>query len=119
MRLCVCGGRDYFNRNKIYEVLDYAFEHKEFVLITGGSTGADTLAAQWARDNGVIHELYPADWKTHGKAAGPIRNRKMAESGLDILIAFPGGKGTADMIRQCKKRKIKVVEVEDEDCDIG
>jgi hypothetical protein len=61
--------------------------------------GVDWLASQWAKAHGVeVHTEY-ALWDVHGKSAGPIRNRVMAEMG-DVLIAIPEGKskGTRDMI---------------------
>ena len=57
--------------------------------------------------------MYPADWDTHGRGAGPIRNKQMLEEGKpDLVIAFPGGKGTANMIGQAKEAGIPVREIE-------
>lgn len=73
------------------------------MLIHGAARGADTLAAEWAAARGVTAEAYPANWDLHGRSAGPIRNRRMLRKGKpDVVIAFPGGAGTADMIRQAK-----------------
>lgn len=113
MRLCICGGRDYTNHTKVYEVLDYAYERKPFTLISGGATGADMIGIQWAKARGAHCEVYPAKWKTHGKSAGPIRNLEMIASGIDVLVAFPGGRGTEHMIASCTKKGIKVLRVMD------
>jgi len=52
---------------------------------------------------------FPADWSRHGKSAGPIRNRQMLIEGRpDIVVAFPGGKGTANMIKQAVEAGVKV-----------
>lgn len=61
--------------------------------------GVDWLARQWAEAHGIECMTIEADWRTHGKAAGPIRNRKQAEEG-DALVAIPEGrsKGTRGMI---------------------
>ena len=78
-----------------------------------GHAGADRLAARiWAALKRPA-EAHPADWKKHGKAAGPIRNQEMleAEGGIDLVIAFPGGTGTADMVRRAEKAKIEVLVV--------
>jgi predicted Rossmann-fold nucleotide-binding protein len=85
-----------------------------FVLLTGGATGADTLAARWAKEHNVPCEVYPANWQLHGRAAGFVRNVEMIKTGIDMLIAFPGGTGTAHMMIACLKHGIKVVKIEDE-----
>ena len=114
MRLCVCGGRNYFNREKVYDVLDYAYARKPFTLISGGASGADTLGIKWAIENGAAYEVFPANWKLHGRSAGPIRNLVMISHGIDVLIAFPGGRGTDHMVSECTKKGIKVLRVVDE-----
>lgn len=113
LRVCVCGGRDYFNTQKVYESLDYVLKKAPFTLISGGATGADTLGIQWAKHNGIPYEVYPANWKDAGKKAGILRNYKMIESGIDLLLAFPGGRGTEHMIGACLKEDIKVIRITD------
>jgi hypothetical protein len=113
IRVCICGGRDYYNKSRVFQVLDFTYERIPFVLISGGATGADTLGIRWAKYRKVPCEVYPADWTRYGKSAGPKRNIKMIESGIDVLLAFPGGRGTKHMIDSCRKRNIKVVEIED------
>jgi UDP-N-acetylmuramoylalanine-D-glutamate ligase len=56
--------------------------------------------------------IYPAKWDLHGKSAGPIRNQQMLDTGVDLVIAFPGGKGTAHMVSIAKKAGVKVVEID-------
>lgn len=98
-RVLVFGGRDYNDRDYVWRVLSYFHEEDPFsVLIHGGATGADTIAGEWARANGVREVKMLADWKKHGKAAGPIRNTRMLTHGKpDVAVGFPGGRGTADM----------------------
>src|SRR6266403_304742 len=95
MRVLVCGGRDYEDRDAVYAELDaLAKEHGWLTIIEGGAMGADRLAQDWARDryHGTVKVV--ADWKVYGKAAGPIRNAKMLERGKpDLVLAFPGGNG--------------------------
>lgn len=84
-------------------------------IITGGATGADQVAIDWAIIHWCPYKEYKADWKKHGPAAGPLRNQQMLdEERPDLVVAFPGGKGTADMIRRAKKAGIEVIEVEEE-----
>lgn len=81
------------------------------LLIHGGAHGADTLAGEWARDNGIPVQVVPAEWDTHGKAAGPIRNRAMLALSPDAVIAAPGGRGTADMVKQARRAGVPVHEM--------
>lgn len=112
-RVLVCGGRDYSCREQLFAVLDHAHAANPIlVLIHGAARGADMLADAWARNRGVAVNLFPADWETHGKAAGPMRNRRMLAEGLpDIVIAFKGGRGTADMVRLARNAGIPVATV--------
>jgi hypothetical protein len=104
-RVLVCGGRDYDDRDQLFRILDAAHVANPIVcLIHGAARGADSLAADWALDRDVLCNAYPADWDRDGKAAGPIRNQRMLDEGKPhIVIAFPGGRGTADMIRRAEK----------------
>jgi predicted Rossmann-fold nucleotide-binding protein len=82
---------------------------KSATLVHGAARGADSLCAAVATKQGIQREAHPADWESLGKAAGAIRNQEMVDSGLDLLLAFPGGMGTADMVTRSKKAKIKVI----------
>lgn len=114
LTLIVCGGRDYNNSRAVYDALDYIRAHRGCITLirTGGARGADRLAEDWAEQNNVPVDVHEADWETHGKAAGPIRNQAMADLGADGLVAFPGGRGTADMVRRAIAAGIPVWEPE-------
>ncbi|WP_218916547.1 SLOG family protein [Rubinisphaera brasiliensis] len=75
----------------------------------GDARGADRLAGEWAADRGVEVLACAANWKVHGRAAGPISNRRMLDESPDLLVAFPGGRGTADMVKAAKKAGVKIV----------
>ena len=110
-RVLVCGGRNYNRRRTVYVSLD-GLAPKPTVIIHGDYYGADDLAKGWANLRGVPEAPFPADWQTHGRAAGPIRNQQMIDEGKpDLVVAFPGGTGTADMIRRAKAAGIRVIEV--------
>ena len=86
------------------------------MIIEGGAKGADTLAWKWARHflgKGSEYSVqFRARWDMHGKAAGPIRNKQMLDEGKpDLVISFPGGRGTANMIKQAKAAGVEVMEV--------
>lgn len=102
MRVLVCGGRDYTDRDELDDILDrLASVFAVGEVIEGEAPGADTMAADWARARGISLAPYPAEWRTYGKAAGRKRNRRMLNEGRpDLVIAFPtiASKGTWDMV---------------------
>lgn len=109
MKVLVTGGRDYGNIIKVFETLN---ELKPTQLCQGGANGADRIARAWAISHDVPYVTYEADW-SQGRKAGPLRNQKMLEEFKpDLVVAFPGGRGTADMIRRAKAVGVEVREVE-------
>lgn len=113
MRVLVCGGRDYSDVSRVSAVLDKLHHEAGIdVVIEGGARGADRWAYQWADLNNVETNTFEADWENHGSFAGPMRNKRMLEEGKpDLVIAFPGGRGTADMVRKALKAGVQVVEI--------
>ncbi len=112
-KVLICGGRDFRHVNLLNLVLDKF--HAKFgftTLIHGGAAGADYLSEKWAIENKILSQSFPADWGKHGKSAGYIRNKAMANQNPDLVIAFPGGKGTEMMINIAKQRNLKVVIIE-------
>lgn len=122
MRVLVCGGRFYTNKRLVWEKLDalYLNSTGKFVVIEGGADGADYFARQWVRKRKLEGESVEgitvhADWKLHGrKLAGGIRNQQMLdEYHPELVLAFPGHKGTKDMISRAMKAKVRIIKTED------
>lgn len=112
MRVLVCGGRDFTDESAVINwLLRFEEECGPFSrVIHGGARGADSLAGQWADLERIPQTVFKANWKKHGKAAGPIRNQQMLDEGKpDMVIALPGGRGTADMVRRAEASGVKVV----------
>lgn len=109
-RVIVCGGRKYADRARLFGEMDRLVEqHGPIIVIQGGATGADALARQWALSRIAECITMPADWKRHGNAAGPIRNQQMIDlCAPDALVAFPGGRGTADMLRRAQRAGLPI-----------
>lgn len=82
----------------------------EVTVISGGAKGADALGEDWAAINWCPIEVYKADWNTYGTRAGPIRNQQMLDSGVDVAVQFPGGRGTADMRKRLDNAGVRVIE---------
>lgn len=114
IRIIVCGGRDYANETRVHEVLNHIMETKGIRMIAeGGANGADTFAARWAAATCTPCLRVPADWNRHGRSAGPLRNRKMLEMVRpDMVVAFPGGNGTADMVKAAREAGVGVMEID-------
>ncbi|SIT15856.1 DUF2493 domain-containing protein [Paracoccus saliphilus] len=109
MRVIVCVGRDFTNSAALWSYLDLFGPPEITEIVSGMAKGADTIAADWAHCFGFGLLEFPADWKAHGRAAGPIRNQRMIDEGKpDAVIAFPGGLGTADTVRRAKKAGLPV-----------
>ena len=113
MRVLVCGGRDYENRLKLFYELDSLNVTQSIdCIIHGGARGADYLAKLWGRERQITVLEFPANWERDGKAAGPIRNQQMLVTGNpDLVMAFPGGRGTADMVNRARKANVEVREI--------
>jgi SLOG family YspA-like protein len=112
-RVLVCGGRKFTDKALVYRTLDaLAAEHGVLYVIEGGARGADALARTWRHDKLQPGKTFHADWTRYGDAAGPMRNRKMLVDGQpDLVLAFPGGDGTADMMRQATAFRCPVEQV--------
>ena len=109
MKVLVCGGRNYLHREHVFMVLDSL---EPSVVIHGGARGADQLAGAWAKERKVEFRKYPAQWNRYGKSAGFRRNEQMLnEENPDLVIAFPGGNGTAHMVRIARQRGYRVTEI--------
>ena len=112
MKVLVTGGRDFNDTAKLYRNLDNLHESSNIThIIHGAADGADALAGRWARARGIQEIRCPANWAFHGNSAGHVRNRAMLALKPDMVMAFPGGRGTADMKDAASKAKIKIIYV--------
>jgi len=94
----VCGGRNYHDQDRVNEVLG---SWRIGRIVEGDASGADYCAKKYGQAKGIDVATHAPDWKAYGKIAGPIRNQTMLkEERPTLVVAFPGGKGTNDMVRQ-------------------
>ena len=114
--LIVCGGRDFcdiiFEKDCIEQAIaKFKLQKNNTIIMSGGATGADTLALEWARANEWNAMRVPAKWNDMGKSAGMARNMEMlelavrmhAEGSEVIVLAMPGGVGTSGMVAYTKR----------------
>ena len=112
-RVIIAGSRDFTDYRLLCQKCDAILSSKSqdsnIVIISGTARGADRLGEQYAAERGYQIERYPADWERDGKAAGYIRNKRMAEN-ADALIAFWDGqsRGTKNMIAIARERNLEV-----------
>lgn len=104
MKTIIAGGRDYKLTPLDWGRLE---EMNITEVVSGGASGADAGGEYWAEQHGIPVTRFPADWQLHGKAAGPIRNRGMAEYS-DQAALFPGGKGTRSMFNEATRAKVEI-----------
>ncbi len=100
MKALVCGGRRYDDERTVGEVLS---KLGVSTLVCGGAAGADSLAIAWAIETGVPTIVHEPNWTRLGARAGNVRNSEMLKENreeIDCIVAFPGGRGTHDMV--CK-----------------
>jgi hypothetical protein len=103
--ILICGDRNWGNSQAIRRELG-KLDPTDDVVIHGAARGADSIAGTDAAAMGFAVRSYPADWRRHGRAAGPIRNREMLQQRPDQVWAFHddihNSRGTADMLRIAK-----------------
>lgn len=107
-RVIVCGGRDYDDRDRCFEVLNELFPDKAIEIVSGHAVGADSFGEAYANENGIKLTVFKPDWKQYGRAAGPIRNKSMLDYATEetpVVVAFWDGKskGTKNMINLAEK----------------
>lgn len=110
MIVLICGGRDYNDWDTFQREIDNINGITE--IISGGAKGADRMAGQYAISEGIERRIFRAKWNQLGNMAGYVRNRQMLVEGKpDLVVAFPGGKGTAMMIKLAKEAGVPVIEI--------
>lgn len=110
MNVIVAGGRDERLTPERKQALAEALWHLNdgrLTLLLGGCRGIDEDVRAASGPWGYPYRFYPADWRTHGRVAGPKRNQRMIDD-ADSLVVFPGGRGTADVTARAERKGIPV-----------
>jgi hypothetical protein len=116
-RVLVTGSRDWDNELAVMMALsNIAIPPHEWTLVSGACpTGADAIAEGFAEGLGMQIERHPADWNSHGKRAGFIRNAEMVSLGADYVLAFikNDSKGASMTAKLAEEAGLDVVRYED------
>lgn len=117
----VCGSRLTCDESLIYKVLDDLNKEQHIsLLVQGFAKCTDQTAHKWAKDRGIKstgdkYKITASDWKKLGNGAGPWRNKSMLTNERpNLIVAFPGGNGTANMVEQGRKAHVRVIRVDEE-----
>lgn len=118
-RVLVCGGRDFINKDVIWMALDRIARANDsdagrVSIVHGAARGVDTLAGWWAIRSKRVCHIYPANWDRYGKSAGMIRNKEMLDNAKpDLVVCFPGGRGTAMMRKLAEEARVPTIVVDE------
>ena len=109
----ICGGRDFADETMFKDAMGDLMRRFGCPsrIVHGAAPGADSMADDLGRRLSVGVVPCPADWTKHGRGAGPIRNKKMLTYRPTKVIAFPGGRGTKNMVKKARSAGITVVEI--------
>lgn len=116
MRCVIAGGRDIEDMSALIAALDACpWSHEIREVVSGGARGADALGERLAHRRRWHVTIFRADWEGEGKAAGPLRNRRMATyaarcpAGGGLVALWDGkSKGTKNMIAEAKRAGLRV-----------
>ena len=116
MRILITGDRDWTDIAPIRRALMAYRNHPDVVVVHGAARGADTIAAEVAKDLGFALEPHKAEWAKHrGRSAGIVRNAEMVALGADVCLAFhadlPNSKGTKDCVSRARVAGIRVMHI--------
>src|SRR5665213_2705728 len=108
MRVIIAGSRCLLD----FSVVEAAIKNSEFKItevVSGMCTGPDLLGERWAAIYNVPVIRFPADWNRYGRAAGPIRNKQMADHAQALIACYDGvSRGTASMIKLAREKNLKI-----------
>jgi len=114
MKVIIAGSRSFTDIERVFSELDsYHFWYFDITeCVCGMANGVDIIGKEWCLTKNIPVKEFPADWDKHGKAAGPIRNKQMAEYSDCAIVIWDGkSKGSKNMIEQMKKAQKPVYEV--------
>jgi len=111
VRVIIAGSRTIHD----YAVVEHAVKESKFdvtEVVCGGASGVDTLGFTWATRHEIPVKMMPADWKRHGRSAGPLRNGEMARYADALILVWDGiSRGSSSMKQQMTRLGKHIFEV--------
>lgn len=116
----VVGGRDYLDRRRIAEALA-EFDDAGAVLMSPGGSGAEAIAEGFWRhtvERPVVIASTP--WARVGRPAGQMTTSTILKGNIlsphaaitpEVVIVFPGGKGSTFAVQEARRHGIEVRKV--------
>ena len=110
MKIAIAGSRHYNDYEQAAKYIGMCLDNisatEKHIIISGGCKGADAIGERFAKEKGYEIQFFLAEWDKYGKAAGIVRNKKIAEA-ADIIICFwdEKSKGTKSLIEYAKELK--------------
>jgi len=114
MKVIIAGSRTLYPT--LDEISDYLIE-ADFRLnltevICGMAKGVDLQGKLWAERAKIPVAKFPANWNKHGRSAGAIRNKMMAEDADALLLIWDGkSRGSKNMLDNAETHRLLIKEV--------
>lgn len=114
MKLIIAGGRDLYSMESLiyWFLYNSGGDLEPTEIVSGGASGIDESGEAFAKTNEYPVKVFEADWETHGRAAGPIRNKQMAEYADALLLIWNGeSPGSKSMRSEMAKLNKPIYEI--------
>ena len=73
-------------------------------IVSGGAAGIDTLAAEYAKRNGLKLTVFLPEYEKYGRAAPIVRNKQIVDYADKVVALWNGSsKGTMSVIEYAEK----------------
>lgn len=114
MKILFTGSRAWTDEDAAINVFNAYVQPGDHVVVGDCPTGLDKMIRDLCYDSETSYDVHHADWKEHGRAAGPLRNQEMVNTGPDLCIGFPleNSRGTKDCMTRARMAGVTVITVD-------
>jgi len=111
MKVIIAGSRTFTDRFAArMAIKEWEQEYGKIAeVICGGAQGADLIGMSLAEEKEIPVKMFPADWDKFGNAAGPIRNKEMAEYAEGLILLWDGeSRGSLSMLKLARHYGLEI-----------